>query len=1170
MQHLPKHTASPGGFLNRMVVGLLLLLIVVSLPAIYSLSRGRIQAFHEAQQSSRSTAQILGQSVTNTLEKVDYALQVTVEEVLCHHQRGGDTQELLQFIERQFRRIPELDSLMITDARGMVLLGSGHQLTGPVSLADREYFTSLRDHPGAGLVLSKPIISKISGKWVMSCARRITLPDGNFGGMAFGVLPLQQFHELFSKASLGENGSVALRFADMELIVRHTAQKKAETPPTSAGKNISTAWQQKLEQGETAKGSYISESVSDGVRRSFSYIRLSPYPLYLNVGLAVDDYLRYWRKDLLLTLLALAGCWAGVLLLIRQMYQYKRQTELEKQVQERTSSLLETSQELVRNEERLQALLDISKCPATTIQDLLDYTLEKVIRITGSTIGYIYLYHEDLQQFVLNTWSKEVMPSCKVANPQSVYQLDKTGIWGEVVRQRKPILVNDFEEENPLKRGYPEGHVPLSRFLSVPVFDEQQRIVAVVGVANKELPYTDQDVLQLDLMMSEVWRIAKRLELELKLIHAGQEWQTTFDAISDSVSLIDLEQRILRCNLASTRLFKRGFNGILGKHCWELVHGTDHPIEDCPMLRACRSRKTESQLVFEGQRWLQITVDPLLNEQGMVTGAVHIVHDDTERVAAEQSMRDLLAMLEAVQNELYVFRPDTLQFEYVNRTAQHNLGYSEEQLLQMTPLDIKPFSRREFVQLTAPLISGDLTLLRFETVHKRADASSYPVEVHLQLVSTLHGQRFLTVVHDISERKQFTDSLLASEVLVSSIMNSMKSTIAVIDGTGEIIRVNTEWKNFALNNGGSEQLAVGVGLNYLQVCDRAVQDDPAVADLVSGIRAVQDRSMESFFSEYACHSPQEKRWFIVYATPLENSSGGVVLTHFNITRRRQDEQALQEMQAQLLQNDKMASIGQLSAGIAHEINNPMGFINSNLGTLEKYVDKFDRYIATLEAVVEQFASPQQQQTVTELRKTLKLEYVLKDIRQLLAESEEGADRVMKIVKDLKTFARSDTEQLGSADLNQCIDSTLTIIWNQIKYVAELVKEYGELPKVTCNVQQINQVLLNLLVNAAHAVEDKGGEELGTVTIRTWADDKNAFVAISDTGCGIPEEIRSRVFDPFFTTKEVGKGTGLGLSISHEIIKKHGGELSMASDLGKGTTFTISLPLNPPEPDSTSC
>jgi|GEM_PF-1075036 len=1165
MQRLSKYRVPSGGFLNRMVMGLILVLIVVSLPAIYSLSRGRIQAFHEAQQSSRSTAQILGQSVTNTLEKVDYALQVTVEEVLCHQQRGGDTQELLQFIERQYRRLPELDSLMITDARGMVLLGSGHQLPGPVSLADREYFTYLRDHTGAGLVLSKPIISKISGKRGISCARRITLPDGSFGGVAFGVLPLQQFQELFSKATLGKNGSVALRFADMELIIRHTAQENAEVSPGRAEKKISAAWQQKLEQGETTEGSYLTESVSDGVRRSFSYIRLSPYPLYLNVGLAVDDYLKFWRKDLLLTLLALAGCWAGVLLLIRQMYQYKRQTELEKQVQERTSALLETSQELAWNEERLQALLDISKCPATTIQELLDYTLEKVIRITGSTIGYIYLYHEDLQQFVLNTWSKGVMPSCSVANPQTVYQLEKTGIWGEVVRQRKPILVNDFAEENPLKRGYPEGHVPLSRFLSVPVMDEHQQIVAVVGVANKELPYTDQDVLQLDLMMSEVWRIAKRLELELKLIHAGQEWQTTFDAISDSVSLIDLEQRVLRCNLASTRLFKRNFEAIIGTHCWELVHGTDHPIEDCPMLRACRSRKTESQLVFEGQRWLQITVDPLLDEQGVVTGAVHIVHDDTERVASEQSMRDLLAMLEAVQNELYVFRPDTLQFEYVNRTAQRNLGYSEAQLLQMTPLDLKPFNRREFVQLLAPLLSGDQNLLRFESVHTRADASSYPIEVHLQLVATLHGQRYLAVVHDISERRHAKQQLdVANEWLANA---SEAAHIALWSwdiGSGSLI-----WSNSIDRMLGT---APGSFPRTIEAWEQIIHPED------------RERVNQALNSHIEAHTPYEidyrvrctdgsyLDWHDSGRAYYDDSGVAIRMSGacIDVTDRTKDELRIRELQAQLLQNDKMASIGQLSAGIAHEINNPMGFINSNLGTLEKYVDKFDRYIATLEAVVEQSASPQQQQAVTELRKTLKLEYVLKDIRQLLAESEEGADRVMKIVKDLKTFARSDTEQLGNADLNQCIDSTLTIIWNQIKYVADLTKEYGELPKVTCNVQQINQVLLNLLVNAAHAVEDKGGEELGTVTIRTWADDKNAFVAISDTGCGIPEEIRSRVFDPFFTTKEVGKGTGLGLSISHEIIKKHGGELTMASELGKGSTFTISLPLSPPESDSTSC
>jgi PAS domain S-box-containing protein len=272
--------------------------------------------------------------------------------------------------------------------------------------------------------------------------------------------------------------------------------------------------------------------------------------------------------------------------------------------------------------------------------------------------------------------------------------------------------------------------------------------VAVVGVANKDLPYTEQDAIQLELMMAEVWRITKRLELELKLIHAGHEWQITFDAISDSVSLIDLDQRVVRCNRASTRYFRQGFKDVIGQHCWKLVHGTDHPIEDCPMQRAKQSRATESQLIFEGGRWLQVSVDPLLNEAGDMIGAVHIVHDDTERVTTEQSRLELLAMLEAVQNELYVFKPDTLLFEYVNQSAQHNLGYPMAQLLQMGPMDLKPLSRQQFLQLLTPLALGEQQLLRFETTHQRADGSSYPIEVNLQLVETRSGSRYLAVIHD--------------------------------------------------------------------------------------------------------------------------------------------------------------------------------------------------------------------------------------------------------------------------------------------------------------------------------------------------------------------------------------------------------------------------------------
>jgi two-component system NtrC family sensor kinase len=283
----------------------------------------------------------------------------------------------------------------------------------------------------------------------------------------------------------------------------------------------------------------------------------------------------------------------------------------------------------------------------------------------------------------------------------------------------------------------------------------------------------------------------------------------------------------------------------------------------------------------------------------------------------------------------------------------------------------------------------------------------------------------------------------------------------------------------------------------------------------------------------------------------------------DITQRKQDELTLRELHAQLLQNEKMASIGQLSAGIAHEINNPMGFINSNLTTLKKYIEKFERYIHELELLAQQSGSTEQQQGILTLKKNLKLEYVLHDVHQLLHESTEGAERVMKIVQDLKTFSRSDTSKIGKADINECLDSTINIIRNKIKYAAELVKDYAELPTVQCNIQQLNQVFLNLLINATHAIEDKGLEELGIITIKTRIDADTVLIAVSDTGCGIPADSLNKIFDPFFTTKDVGKGTGLGLSISHEIIKKHGGELTVESTVGQGTTFTVRLPLVSP-------
>jgi PAS domain S-box-containing protein len=268
---------------------------------------------------------------------------------------------------------------------------------------------------------------------------------------------------------------------------------------------------------------------------------------------------------------------------------------------------------------------------------------------------------------------------------------------------------------------------------------------------------------------------------------------------------------------------------------------------------------------------------------------------------------------------------------------------------------------------------------------------------------------------------------------------------------------------------------------------------------------------------------------------------------------------LKSAQSQILQQEKMASIGQLAAGIAHEINNPVGFIMSNLNSLQKYCDRFVDFIKMQEDTIKEISPPEKKNellnSLKDYKKSQKIDYMMEDVQNLIKESIEGAERVKRIVQDLKSFSRVDEAEFKTADINAGIESTINIVWNELKYKATLNKEYGDIPLTKCNPGQLNQVFMNILVNSAQAIEKKG-----EIHIKTWHDDKDIYISFSDTGCGIPKENINRIFEPFFTTKEVGKGTGLGLSIAYDIVKKHKGEITVQSEVGKGTTFLIKIPI----------
>lgn len=266
---------------------------------------------------------------------------------------------------------------------------------------------------------------------------------------------------------------------------------------------------------------------------------------------------------------------------------------------------------------------------------------------------------------------------------------------------------------------------------------------------------------------------------------------------------------------------------------------------------------------------------------------------------------------------------------------------------------------------------------------------------------------------------------------------------------------------------------------------------------------------------------------------------------------------LSRAQEFMVQSEKLASIGQLAAGVAHEINNPIGYVFSNYTSLEGYLDSL---FEMLKAYEEEEGASDREPSLARLRalkERIELSYVKEDIPVLMRESKEGIARVRKIVQDLKDFSHSDFSQDWQwSNLTVGIDSTLNIVSNEVKYKANLVKEYGNIPDIECLPSQINQVIMNLVVNAAHAI----GPERGTVTVRTGTEGDKVWIEVTDTGSGIPKEHLPRIFDPFFTTKPVGKGTGLGLSLSYGIVQKHNGQIDVTTEVGKGTCFRVTLPV----------
>ena len=467
-----------------------------------------------------------------------------------------------------------------------------------------------------------------------------------------------------------------------------------------------------------------------------------------------------------------------------------------------------------------------------------------------------------------------------------------------------------------------------------------------------------------------------------------------------------------------------------------------------------------------------------------------------------------------------------------------------------------------------------LFLAAVNDAYESADADRLMIERSLDLMSRELTERNTEMRNELAVRQRAEAQLEFLLSLLGATLESTADGILVLDKEARIVRFNRRFVEMLHIS--EEVVAFWNHVTLMEHLRDQIRDPGAFAEKL----------------EYLCHNPEvacydtfecnDGRVIERYSLPQPQGEEkvGRVLSFRDITARKQAEEALlrekeeqkalikklEEAHNQLLQSEKMASIGQLAAGVAHEINNPIGYVNSNLGSLEGYMESVFKVMALYERAESTVADQALLDEIRALKQETDLDFLKQDIRDLLKESTEGVVRVKRIVQDLKDFSHVDETEWQWVDLHKGIDSTLNIVHNEIKYNAEVVKEYGELPEVECLAHQLNQVFMNMLVNASHAI-GPGGH--GQITIRSGAKDDMVWIEFADNGKGIAPENIKRIFDPFFTTKPVGKGTGLGLSLSYGIIEKHHGRIEVESEPGKGTTFRIWLPVrqDTPEPDA---
>jgi two-component system NtrC family sensor kinase len=1135
-------------FARYLALGVLCINLIVVAAAMFHLHGERVNDEEKARLLGENLVLLVVQDIEHEYDKIDQSLRSIAEEHADYATRGAA--ELSAWLTRMQGRNAALSLLRITDAEGQATPARDRDDVPPMNIADRPYFARLRDDAQAGLQISPPLLGRSSGKTVIILARRLEDLGGRFVGVAVASIAVDYVQDKFARLNLGPLDVIGLRAPDLSWIQRRPPLPEPMLPGSST---ITERFHRMLEANPDRGVFNTGPDSVDGVEGMYAYRRSPRYGFYVTAGLASEGYLSDWQRAMqaaaaLLGLFALLS--GGLALLLHRTW--TRQTALTAELRERN--------EWISEAERVGGFGHF------TIDPIAD-------RWTASTsLREIAGVGSDPPK----TWADWLA----VVHPADRDRVDAA--FHDALSSRQQQIIHEYRIVRPV-----DGAV---RWLS--------GAWRLAPEAAGGLPQ----------VLGTIHDVTARRAAEDALRHSELLFRSLFENSIIGMATTSPERQWIEVNQATCDILGYSRAELLNKNWMELTHPDDRERNLSGFDRILAGEIDAYELEKRYIRKDGAVIDAYIaarvvrRRDGAIDYFITLIQDITARKNAERELhrsRDLLQrFLDHLPGTAYI-KDATLRVVHANRRFLDLLNLDPRQLIGRSNREIFPGELDE--QISADdrrvLASGQTEVLDehhggaiYETtrfVIPQDDGAALLGGISLDITRRRQLEartRALLEINEVGgslpEREflahglELAESLTGSRIGFLHFVNDDQESIELVTWTAGALQGCTaafdshypisqagiwadcfrrkqpvtfnHYRDYADKHGLPEgHTALHRLISVPVIEESAVRMMIGVGNKADDYHDVDLTTVQLIGNDL---------WRIVRRARAEAALAR------RLAEVTQLKERLEQAHLQLLQSEKMSAIGQLAAGVAHELNNPIGFVYSNLGTLQKYVDD----LLAIEAAhvrVEQ-SPPSHSAAAREETRHLKAacdyEYIIDDLPKLIRESKEGLERVRRIVLDLKDFSRSGESDWQWTDLHTCLDSTINIAWNELKYKAEVERQYAVLPQVRCLPSQLNQVFMNLLVNAAQAIERRG-----RIVIRTasHADGQSVWVEIEDNGRGLSPAVQKRLFEPFFTTKPVGQGTGLGLSISFNIIEKHHGRIEVRSEPGHGTTFRITLPVD---------